>query len=111
MLWSTLYPIFPANASGETPFRIVDEIELIFTCSSNDDLKSYVLKLGLGVGVFVVVQLFMHSGCTVGVFVFGLGGRGTLTLRTSQLGFFLVLISPFQFFIALYCWAYMDELG
>ena len=95
---------FSANASGETPFRIVDEIELIFTCSSNDDVKASVIKLELGVGVVIVVQLFMQSGCAVGVFVFGFGGRGTLTLRTYHLGFFLVLISPFQSFIALSCW-------
>ena len=74
---------FSANASGETLFRLVDEIELIFTCSSNDYVKAYILKLGLGLGVVVFVQSFMHSGCVVGFFVFGLGGRGTLTLRTS----------------------------
>ena len=45
------------------------------------------------------------------MFIFGLGGRGTLTLRTYRLIFFLVLISPFQFGIALSCWEYMDELG
>ena len=50
------YIPFPANTSGETPFCIVDEIELIFTCSSNDDVKAFILKLGLGVGVVVVVQ-------------------------------------------------------
>ena len=94
---------FLSNASGETLFRLVDEIELIFTCSSNDDVKASILKLVLGVGVVVFVQSFMHYGCTVGVFVFGLGGRGDLILRTSRLGFSLVLISPFQFFIALYC--------
>ena len=95
---------FSANASGETLFLLVHEIELIFTCSSNDDVKASIIKLGLVFGVVVVVQSFMHSGCAVGVFIFGLGGRGTLTLRTSRLGFFLVLISPFQFFIALSCW-------
>ena len=72
-----------ANSLGEAPFCIVDEIELIFTCSSNDDVKAYILKLGLGVGVVVVVQAFMQYGCAVGLFVFGLGGRGTLTVRTS----------------------------
>ena len=74
---------FLANASGETPFHPVDEIELIFTCSSNDDVKASILKLGLGVGVVAFVQSCMYSGCAVGVFVFGLGGRVTLTLRTS----------------------------
>ena len=78
---------FSANASGETPFRIVDEIELIFTCSSNDDMKELILTCGLGVGLVV----------------FGHEGRGTLTLKTSLLGFFIVLISPFQFVISLYC--------
>ena len=73
-------------------------------------MKASILKLVLGVGVVIVVQSFMHSGCAIGVFVFGLGGRGTLTLRTSRLGFFLVLIPPFQFFVALFCWAYVDEL-
>ena len=53
---------FLANASGETPFRLVDEIELIFTCSNNDDVKAYILKLGLGVGVVVVLNSFMHYG-------------------------------------------------
>ena len=47
---------FSANASGKTPFRLVDEIELIFTCSSNDDVKASILKWGLGVGVIVFVQ-------------------------------------------------------
>ena len=51
-----------ANTSGETPFRLVDEIELIFTCSNNDDVKAYILKLGLGVGVVVVLNSFMHYG-------------------------------------------------
>ena len=55
-MWLTLYPIFSANASGETPFPLVDEIELIFTCSSNDDVKVSILKLVLGVGVVVVFQ-------------------------------------------------------
>ena len=99
------YIPFSANTSGEIPFYLVDEIELIFNCSSNDDVKASILKLGLGVGVVVVLQSSMHSGCEVGVLVFGQGGRGTLTLRTSQLGFFLVLISPFQFFIVISCWA------
>ena len=95
------YPYIPlsANASGETLFRLVDEIDLIFSCSSNDDLKASILTCGLGVGVVVFGQSFMHSGLGVGVSFFGLGGRGDLTLRTSLLGFFLVLISPFQFFI------------
>ena len=53
---------FSVNASGETPFRLVDEIEPIFTCSSNDDVKASILKWGLGVGVVVFVQSFMHSG-------------------------------------------------
>ena len=47
------YIPFSANASGEPPFRLVDEIELIFTYSSNDDVKASLLKLGLGVGVVV----------------------------------------------------------
>ena len=88
---------FSANASGETPFRLVDEIELIFTCSSNYDVKEFILTCGLGVGVVVFGHLFMHYGLGFGVFVFGLGGRGTLTLRTFRLGLFLVLISLFQF--------------
>ena len=50
------YIPFSANASGETPFRIVDEIELIFTCSSNDDVKALILTCGLGVGVVVFGQ-------------------------------------------------------
>ena len=94
---------FSANASGETPFRLVYEIELIFNCLSNDSVKASILKLGLGVGVVIVFKSFMHSGCAVGVFVFGLEERVTLTLRTSQLGFFLVLLSTFQFFIEISC--------
>ena len=47
-------------------------------------MKASILKLGLGVGVFVVVQSFMHSGCTVGVFVFGLGGRGHILPMRSE---------------------------
>ena len=88
MRFAEVNPIshFSANASGETPFYLVDEIELMCTCSSNDDVKASILKLGLGVGVVVFVHSFMHSGCEVGVFVFGLGGRRTLTLRTSRLG-------------------------
>ena len=74
---------FSANTSGETPFRLVEEIELIFTCSSNDYVKAYILELGLGLGVAVVVKSFMHYGCAVRMFVFGIGGTGTLTLRTS----------------------------
>ena len=103
--FSVVRPIsrFSANASGETPFRKVYEIELIFTCSSNDDVKALILTCGLGVGVAVFSQSFMHSGLGYGVFVFGLGRRGTLTLRTSRLCFFLVLIYPFQFFISLSC--------
>ena len=104
--FSVVNPIshFSANPSGEILFRLVDEIEMIFTFSSNYDVKAFILKLVLGVGVVVVVQSFMHSGCAVEVFFFGLGGRGTLTRRTSRLGFFLVLISTLQFFIALSCW-------
>ena len=49
---------FSANASGETPFHIVDEVELIFTWSSNDDVKASILKCGLGVGVVVFGQSF-----------------------------------------------------
>ena len=97
------YIPFSANASGETPFCLVDENDLIFTFSSNNDVKSSILTCGLVIGVVVFGQSFMHSVLGVGVFVFGLGGRGTLTLRTYQLGFFLVLISPFQFFISLSC--------
>ena len=41
------YIPFAANASGETQFRLVDEIELIFTFSCNDDVKASILKLGL----------------------------------------------------------------
>ena len=33
------YIPFSANVSGETPFRLVDEIYLIFTFSSNDDVN------------------------------------------------------------------------
>ena len=103
--FSLVKPIshFCANASGETPLCLIDEIEIIFTCSSNDDLKASIFTCGLGVGVFDFGQSFMHSGLGVGVFVFGLGVMGTLTLRTSRLGFFLVLISPFQFVISLSC--------
>ena len=46
LFWGQPYIPFSANASGETPFRIVDEIELIFTCSSNDDVKVSIIKLG-----------------------------------------------------------------
>ena len=53
---------FSANTSGETPFRLVDEIELIFTCSSNDDVKASILKWGLGFGVVVFFQSFIHYG-------------------------------------------------
>ena len=95
---------FSDNASGEISFRLVHEIYLIFTFSSNDDVNVSILKFDLGVGVIAVFQSFMHYGCAVAVFVFGLGGMGTLTRRTSGLGFFLVLMSPFQFFIALSCW-------
>ena len=56
------YIPFSANASGETPFRLVDEIELIFTCSINDNMKALIIKLDLGVGLVVFVQSFMHSG-------------------------------------------------
>ena len=94
---------FSANASGETPFRLVDEIGIIFTCSSNYDMKASILTWGLGVGVVVFGKSFIHSGLAFGGFVFGLGGRGKFSLRNSRLGFFLVIISPFQLFIALYC--------
>ena len=94
---------FSANASGETPFRLVDEIGIIFTCSSNYDMKASILKWSLGVELVVFGKSFIHSSLAVGVFVFGLGRRGTLALRTSQLGFFLGIISPFQLFIAIYC--------
>ena len=66
-------------------------------------MKVLILKWGLGVGVVVFVQSLIHSGRSVGVFVFALGVRGTLTLRTSRLGFFLVVISPFPFVIAISC--------
>ena len=52
---------FSANASEETPFHLVDEIELIFTCSNNYDVKVSIFKLGLEVGSVVFVQSFMHS--------------------------------------------------
>ena len=73
--FSLVSPIchFPANASGEPPFHIVDKIEQIFTCSSNDDVKASILMCGLGVGMVVFGQSFMHSGLGVGVFVFCLG--------------------------------------
>ena len=74
-------------------------------------MKASIFKLCLGVWVVLVVRSFMQSGCKAGVFVFGLARRGTLTFRTSELSFFLVLISPFQFVIAIYFWAWMDELG
>ena len=90
---------FSSNASGETLFCLVYEIEIIFTCSSDDDLKESILTCGLGVRVVVFGQSFMHSGLGVGVLVFSLGGRGTLKLTNYQLGLFLVLISPFQFVI------------
>ena len=73
---------FSANVSGETPFRIVDEIELMFTCSIHDDVKALILTWVLGVGVVVFEQSFMHSGLAIGMFVFCLVGKGTLTLRT-----------------------------
>ena len=94
---------FSANASGETPFLLVDEIDLIFTCSIHDDVKSLILTWGLIVGVVVFGQSLMHSGIAVGLFVFGLWGRVTLTLRIYRLCFFLFLISTFQFFISIYC--------
>ena len=94
---------FSANASGETSFRLVDEIGIFFTCSSNYDMKASILTWGLVVGVVVFGKSSIYSGLAFGVFVFGLGGRGTLALRTSQLGFFLVIISPFQLFIAISC--------
>ena len=50
------YIPFSANASGETPFCLVGEIELIFTCSNNDDVKALILKCGLVVGVVVFGQ-------------------------------------------------------
>ena len=77
------YIPFSSNAPGETPFSLVDKIELIITCSSNDDVKASILTCGLGVGVVVFGHSFVHSGLGVGVFVFGLGGRVTWTLRTS----------------------------
>ena len=46
---------FSANASGDNLFRLVAEIDLIFTCSSNDYVKASILKLGSGVGVVVFV--------------------------------------------------------
>ena len=64
---------FSANASGETPLPIVDKIEIIFTFSSNDDVKASILTCGLGVGVVVFGQSFMHSGLGVGVFSLALG--------------------------------------
>ena len=67
---------FSANASVETLLRLIDEIELIFTCSNNDDVKAYILRLGLGVGVVLVVQSFMHSGCAVGCLYLALGEGG-----------------------------------
>ena len=73
---------FSANASGEMPFCLVDELELLSTCSSNDDVKALIIKCGLGAGVIVFGQSFMHFGLSVGVFILGFGGRGTLTLRT-----------------------------
>ena len=94
---------FSDNASGETPFRLVGEIDIIFTFSSNYYVKLLILMWGLGVGVVVFGQSLMHSGIAVGLFVFGLWGRVTLTLRIYRLCFFLFLISTFQFFIALYC--------
>ena len=45
------YIPFSANASGETPFCLVDEIELIFNCSSNDDVMASILTCHLGVRV------------------------------------------------------------
>ena len=92
MRFAEVNPIshFSSNTSGETPFHIVDEIELIFTFSSNDDVKASILKLGLGVGVVVVVQSFMHSVCAVGVFVFGQSfihsglGVGCLSLALGE---------------------------
>ena len=71
------------SESGEIPFHLVDKLELIFTCSSNDGVNASILRLGLVVGVVIVVQSFIHYGCAVGVFVFGFGGRGTLTLSHS----------------------------
>ena len=84
-------------------FRLVDEIELIITCSSNDDVKASILMWGFGVGVVVFGKSFMNSGLAVGVFVFGFGVRVNLTLRTYRLGFFLFIIYPFLFVIALSC--------
>ena len=55
------------------PFRLVDEIELIFTCSSNDDVKALILTCGLGVGVVVFGKSFMHSGLGVGCLSLALG--------------------------------------
>ena len=53
---------FSANVSREAPFRLVDEIEMIFTCSSNDDVKASIFKLVFVVGMVVFVQYFMHFG-------------------------------------------------
>ena len=64
---------FPANASGETPFRLVDKLELLFTCSSSDDVKASIITCGLGFVVVVFGQSFMHSGLGVGVFSLALG--------------------------------------
>ena len=46
-------------------------------------MKALILMCGLVVGVVVFGQSFVNSGLGGGVFVFGLGGRGTLTLITS----------------------------
>ena len=53
---------FSDNASVETPFCLVDEKELIFTCSINDGVKALILEWGLVVGFVVFFQSCMHSG-------------------------------------------------
>ena len=69
------YPYIPcsANASGETSILLVDEIELICTCSINDDVKALILTCGLGVWVFVFVQSFMYYSLGLGCLSLALG--------------------------------------
>ena len=68
------YIPFLVNTSGETPFCLVDEIYLIFSCSSNDDLKASILTCGLLVGVVFFGHSFLQYGLGVGFLSLALGG-------------------------------------
>ena len=79
---------FSARVLGGILFLLDDDMELMFTLSINDDVKASIVTLG-------------SEGWAMSLD--GLGGRGAWIPRTFLLGFFLVLIYPFQFVIAFSC--------